>query len=78
MADSLLQALYYKSDSSTCEELEKELESADKITIRRTSDSLLNLPNEFGSVSEYSELPNISSILYSLPRPPARVPACSE
>jgi energy-converting hydrogenase A subunit M len=44
MADSLLQALYYKSDSSTCEELEKELESADEVTIRRTSDSLLNLP----------------------------------
>jgi hypothetical protein len=42
-AGSLLQDLYYKSDSSTRKELEKERGSADEITIRGTSDSLLNL-----------------------------------
>ena len=36
-AGSLLQDLYYKSDSSTREELEKERGSADEVTIRGTS-----------------------------------------
>jgi hypothetical protein len=38
-AGSLLRDLYYKSDSSA-----KERGSADEMTIRDTSDSLLNLP----------------------------------
>ena len=36
--------IYHKSDSSTREELEKERGSADEVTIRGTSDTLLNLP----------------------------------
>jgi hypothetical protein len=45
MPDHLLRDLYHKSDSPTRKELEKERGSADEVTIRDTSDSLLNLRN---------------------------------
>jgi hypothetical protein len=64
-AGSLLRDLHYKSDSSTRKELEKEQGSADEVTIRDTSDSLLNLPNAGFTQLGHDALPVVAMVARS-------------